>query len=183
MLAKAAHAGRGEGCVLFACYLVGLAPGVAGGIACAQLGTSALGEFAPHATRLAAAALSLPLLMLARQAEHLSAPPKAVAGGAPWPADEGAGPASPDVPTSAGLRLAGRAAELAREGRLTPREEEVLSYLLAGYNRPYIRDHLHISLNTVGTHVKSIFVKLNVHSQQELLDLGRAPEAGGTAAR
>lgn len=56
---------------------------------------------------------------------------------------------------------------------LTNRETEVASLLLAGRSRPFIRDELFMSLNTVGVHVRNIFCKCNVHSQQELIDLAR----------
>ncbi len=52
---------------------------------------------------------------------------------------------------------------------LTPRECEVLSLLLTGRSRPFIRDMLGISLSTVNTHVKNIYEKIGVHSYQDLL--------------
>lgn len=60
---------------------------------------------------------------------------------------------------------------------LTKRETEVAFLLLEGRNRPYIRDELFISLHTVHTHVKNIFSKCGVHSQQELIDLVRPGSA------
>lgn len=54
---------------------------------------------------------------------------------------------------------------------LTERETEVAALLLAGRNRPYIRDELIISLNTVHAHARNIFAKCGVHSQQEFIDL------------
>lgn len=54
---------------------------------------------------------------------------------------------------------------------LTTRETEVLSLLLAGRNVPFIAEHLHLSDNTVKTHVRHIYTKLDVHNRQELLDL------------
>lgn len=60
---------------------------------------------------------------------------------------------------------------LAVECRLSAREEEVLGYLARGRSQPYIREELLLSKNTVATHVKHIYQKLNVHSRQELLDL------------
>lgn len=56
---------------------------------------------------------------------------------------------------------------------LTERETEVTSLLLGGRSRPYIRDELMISLNTVHAHARSIFLKCEIHSQQELMDLAR----------
>ena len=45
--------------------------------------------------------------------------------------------------------------------------------LLEGRSRPFIRDELVVSINTVSTHVRSIFAKCGVHSQQELMVLAR----------
>ena len=60
---------------------------------------------------------------------------------------------------------------------LTKRETEIAAMLLAGRSRPYIRDELIISLNTVHTHAKNILAKCGVHSQQELMDLARSHAA------
>lgn len=54
---------------------------------------------------------------------------------------------------------------------LTGREREILGYLARGRSLPYIRDALVLSKNTVGTHVRNLYKKLDVHSKQELLDL------------
>lgn len=64
---------------------------------------------------------------------------------------------------------------------LTKREVEITAFLLAGRNRPYIRDELVISLHTVHTHVRNILGKCGVHSQQELIDLAHAAEVGRPA--
>lgn len=56
---------------------------------------------------------------------------------------------------------------------LTSRETDVAALLLAGRSRPFIRDELVVSINTVSTHVRSIFSKCCVHSQQELMLLAR----------
>lgn len=65
------------------------------------------------------------------------------------------------------------AAQFANVYGLTERETEVAALLLAGRNRPYIRDELIISLNTVHAHARNIFAKCDVHSQQEFIDLAR----------
>jgi DNA-binding NarL/FixJ family response regulator len=64
----------------------------------------------------------------------------------------------------------------ARETRETPelrqlsvREWEVLRQLLSHQRVPSIAKRLHISPATVRNHLKSIYTKLGVHSQQELL--------------
>lgn len=53
---------------------------------------------------------------------------------------------------------------------LFEREQQVLALLLAGRSRPYIRDHLGISINTVNAHVRHIYAKCEVHSLQEAID-------------
>ena len=60
---------------------------------------------------------------------------------------------------------------LARRCRLSPREIEVFFLLAKGRNRAYIREELVIGDETVKSHVKSIYRKADVHSQQELIDL------------
>ena len=62
-------------------------------------------------------------------------------------------------------------ARLAERFGLSTREQQILEYLAKGRSQPYIRDELILSKNTVATHVKHIYQKLNVHSRQELLDL------------
>lgn len=64
-----------------------------------------------------------------------------------------------------------RCAELTESGTLSRRESEILAFLARGRSQPYIRDELVFSKNTVATHVKHIYQKLDVHSRQELLDL------------
>jgi DNA-binding CsgD family transcriptional regulator len=54
---------------------------------------------------------------------------------------------------------------------LSPRETEVLWYLVNGRSATYIARELTISAHTVKTHIKRIYGKLDVHSKQELLDL------------
>ena len=64
-----------------------------------------------------------------------------------------------------------RIAELSSAFFLTSRETDVLSLLVAGRNGPYISEHLHVSENTVKSHIRHIYTKVNVHNRQELLDL------------
>lgn len=54
---------------------------------------------------------------------------------------------------------------------LTPREVEVLMLLSRGRSGPYIQEKLCVSYNTVKAHVKHIYQKTGVHTQQELIDL------------
>lgn len=60
---------------------------------------------------------------------------------------------------------------------LTSREADVLAYLLAGRSRDYIERELVLSKSTVKTHVRHIYEKTGVHSQQELLDLAEEARA------
>ena len=59
------------------------------------------------------------------------------------------------------------------DGVLTPREREVFSLLAAGYSRPYIAKTLYISVDTVKVHVKHIYAKLGVDSQDGVIELAR----------
>lgn len=52
---------------------------------------------------------------------------------------------------------------------LSEREEEVLQLLAAGQSNREIAQHLIVGLNTVKTHVKSIYGKLDVHSRTQAL--------------
>jgi DNA-binding CsgD family transcriptional regulator len=61
--------------------------------------------------------------------------------------------------------------ELSRAHLLTPRESDILVLLASGRDTPYIANQLFISKNTVRTHIKNLYIKMNVHSKQDLLDL------------
>lgn len=78
------------------------------------------------------------------------------------------------VPLSAGEELASIFEKTAEELRLryglTERETQIAALLLAGRSRPFIRDELVISLNTVHAHARNIYSKCGVHSQQEFMD-------------
>ena len=86
------------------------------------------------------------------------------------------------APSSIDSIAATQAQALTARFGLSEREQEILGYLLAGRSRPYVRDALHLSLNTVNTHVRNIFAKADVHSQQELLTLARTTVPSGAAA-
>lgn len=78
--------------------------------------------------------------------------------------EAGIAPASPGAAEAASQRVQSMR-------QLSSREREVLRQLLANRRVPQIADKLFISQHTVRTHLKSIFRKLNVHSQAELIDL------------
>lgn len=60
---------------------------------------------------------------------------------------------------------------LARKSGLTSRETEILELLAHGRSKGYIADAFIISENTVRSHVKHLYTKLDVHNRQELLNL------------
>lgn len=64
-----------------------------------------------------------------------------------------------------------RCDDLSKEYLLSPREKEVLYYLGRGYNHGYIASKLYISENTVRTHVRHIYTKLDITSREELIEL------------
>ena len=104
----------------------------------------------------------------------------------PSPRRRPAGTSEEDANPCADLEAIFQSEAAALQSRfgLTERETDVAALLLAGRSRPFIRDELTVSINTVSSHVRSIFSKCGVHSQQELIDLARngaapkpAPEA------
>ena len=62
-------------------------------------------------------------------------------------------------------------AAVAEKHRLTARETEVFKLLARGRTSPVIQEKLVLSHNTVKTHVRHIYAKLDVHSQQELINM------------
>jgi len=56
---------------------------------------------------------------------------------------------------------------ISEDGRLTRREEEILSLLSQGYANKEIADKLSINYDTVRTHLKHIYEKLHVRSRTE----------------
>lgn len=70
-----------------------------------------------------------------------------------------------------GRSLDDACAAVAHRGRLTARENDVFCLLARGRNRAFICQELVIGDETVKSHVKAIYRKLEVHSQQELINL------------
>ncbi|WP_180326531.1 response regulator transcription factor [Raoultibacter phocaeensis] len=87
-------------------------------------------------------------------------------------AEEGKSSTAPE-PSPRGSAISPNEAieELAGRHFLTKREAEVLSYLIEGRSGPYISERLCVSENTVKSHVRHIYTKLDVHNRQELIDL------------
>ena len=61
--------------------------------------------------------------------------------------------------------------ELGRTAGLTEREVQVMQLVCQGRSKGYIAETLCISENTVRSHARHLYAKLDVHSKQELLDL------------
>ena len=60
---------------------------------------------------------------------------------------------------------------MAQRYGLSPRETEVFVLLAQGRTRAFIQDELVLSGSTVNTHVSHIYVKMDVHDRQEMMDL------------
>ena len=67
--------------------------------------------------------------------------------------------------------LGQRCKALSQRFKLSPREEEILSYLSRGYNPVYISKTLFISVSTARSHVRNIYRKIGIGSHEELLEL------------
>lgn len=59
------------------------------------------------------------------------------------------------------------AEQIAAQNKLTPRETEIFLMIVQGKDRADIREQLVISNDTVKTHVRRIYTKMNIHSKQE----------------
>lgn len=70
---------------------------------------------------------------------------------------------------------------LGRRYKLTDREVEIVKLLSKGRSKSYIAETLFISENTVRTHARHIYRKLNVHSKQEILDMITGDEKQNSA--
>ena len=53
---------------------------------------------------------------------------------------------------------------------LTPREVEVVGYVLNGFSYQKTADEMGVSLSTVQTHVKNLYRKMGIHTRDELVD-------------
>ena len=81
-------------------------------------------------------------------------------------------------PTENGDEIPNACAELASQYALTPREHEVLGLLARGRTAAYVGHSLGISQGTAKTHIRSIYHKMDIHTQQNLMDLIEAMATG-----
>ncbi|WP_139651931.1 helix-turn-helix transcriptional regulator [Raoultibacter phocaeensis] len=90
------------------------------------------------------------------------------------PAWSGALPPSPadkSVPSNPQKSFDTICDELAVHYALSKRETDVFKLLAQGRSQPYIREALFLSKNTVSTHIRHIYRKLDIHSKEELIDM------------
>lgn len=73
-------------------------------------------------------------------------------------------------------RLSKQAQVLREQYRLSARETEVMEYIARGYTVARTAEELIVSENTIRTHSKCIYAKLDVHKKQELIDMLKAVE-------
>lgn len=78
--------------------------------------------------------------------------------------------AAADPSLEAGAAIDALAARAADAWGLTPRERAVLPGLLRGRSVAWVAESLTLSKNTVHTHMRNIYQKADVHSQEELID-------------
>lgn len=88
------------------------------------------------------------------------------------PADDTPAQAASDADSS--IDFDTRCDEIAHDKGLSPRETDVFKLLARGYTSPSIQRQLYIASGTVSYHSHNIYVKLDVHSKQELIDLVQA---------
>ena len=79
-------------------------------------------------------------------------------------------PPAEDTPAARG-RFRQRCEVIANTYLLSRRESEVMYYLARGYKSSHIKQQLYISEGTAKTHIRHIYRKLNIHSQQDLIHL------------
>ena len=61
---------------------------------------------------------------------------------------------------------------IAQRYHLSKREAEILPFAMRGRTADRIAQELSVSKSTVDTHIRRIYAKAEVHSRQELIDLG-----------
>ncbi len=81
---------------------------------------------------------------------------------------DGGGPMSAHI-----ARMVIHSFQRAEESPLTRRETEVLEQIATGKSRKRIADELFIDLETVKSHIKNIYHKLDVHSKADAIKTAR----------
>ena len=83
----------------------------------------------------------------------------------------GVAPVSTDEPRAIDDRFGESIQAIGKRFGLTERETEILHLMAKGRNSVFLQEHFVVSKNTIKTHIKHIYRKLDVHSQQEVIDL------------
>ena len=60
---------------------------------------------------------------------------------------------------------------IAEKYELTRRQKEIFGYLAKGRDAKFLENPLCISYSTAKSHIYSIYIKLDIHSRQEIIDL------------
>lgn len=120
----------------------------------------------------------------AHVAPTLAATPSAPTAPAPATSPAASAPATSASPAAMGSSFGGSIWPTEKRGRfkrkceatanrylLSARETEVLFFLAKGHNATSIQEQLYISEGTTKTHIRHIYRKLDVHSQQELIQI------------
>lgn len=81
---------------------------------------------------------------------------------------EGGGPMSPDVAKTVILSM-----QKNQDSPLTKRETQILEMMTTGKDRGQIAKELFIEIETVRTHTKNIYAKLNVNSKSEAIQVAK----------
>jgi DNA-binding CsgD family transcriptional regulator len=69
-----------------------------------------------------------------------------------------------------------RLQQIANKHEFTPREYDVFLLLRKGYSVKRISQELIVSDNTTKTHIRALYLKLGVHTRQELIDIAESSE-------
>ncbi|MES2455956.1 MAG: response regulator transcription factor [Bacteroidota bacterium] len=80
----------------------------------------------------------------------------------------GGGPMSPDV-----AKTVIRSLQKNQDSPLTKRETQILDLIAKGKDRCQVANELYIEIETVKTHVKNIYIKLNVNSKADAINIAR----------
>lgn len=75
------------------------------------------------------------------------------------------------APTVRTHKFARACERIAAEHGLTPREAEVMRLVMRGRSGTFVQEDLFISKSTFQTHMRNLYHKLDVHSNQELIDV------------
>ena len=81
------------------------------------------------------------------------------------------------VRNEGGCDVAARCTELAQTYGLTERETEIVRYLCYGRTKQYIAETMSLSENTIRTYARRAYLKLGIHTRQDLQDLVWGKEA------